>query len=54
MPEPGNPVRANLDLFIRLRNRLEHRHATADQALTLLLVGRAHALLLNLEQELTK
>jgi uncharacterized protein DUF3644 len=31
-----DPVRANLSLFIRLRNRLEHRHAHADAALMFL------------------
>lgn len=46
-------VRANLILFIRLRNRLEHRHAHADAALMVTLSGHAHALLLNYEHELT-
>lgn len=49
----GDVVRANLSLFIRLRNRLEHRHAHADAALMVTLSGHAHALLLNYEQELT-
>ncbi|WP_151525892.1 DUF3644 domain-containing protein [Serinicoccus kebangsaanensis] len=49
----ADPVRANLTLFIRLRNRLEHRHAHADAALMIVLSGHAHALLLNYEQELT-
>lgn len=48
-----DPVRANLTLFIRLRNRLEHRHAHADDALILNLSGHAHALLVNFEEELT-
>lgn len=47
------PIRVNLELFIRLRNRLEHRHANADTALMLALSGHAHALLLNFEGELT-
>lgn len=46
-------VRTNISLFIRLRNRLEHRHAHADAALMVTLSGYAHALLLNYEQELT-
>lgn len=46
-------MRVNLSLFIRLRNRLEHRHAHADAALMVTLSGHAHALLLNYEQELT-
>lgn len=43
----------NIGLFIRLRNRLEHRHAHADAALMVTLAGHAHAPLLNYEQELT-
>lgn len=46
-PDGQEPVRANLNLFIRLRNRLEHRHAHADAALMITLAGHAHALLLN-------
>ena len=52
-PDPANPVRANLGLFIRLRNRLEHRHAHADAALMLNLAGHSHALLINYEEEIT-
>lgn len=49
----GGPVSANLDFFIRLRNRFEHRHATADAPLLLAVAGHAHALLVNYEEELT-
>lgn len=52
-PQEADPTRANLALFIRLRNRLEHRHAHADEALMLNLAGHAHALLVNYEAELT-
>jgi len=52
-PADTDPVRANLALFIRLRNRLEHRHGHADEALMLNLAGHAHALLVNYESELT-
>lgn len=52
-PDDNDPVRANLSLFIRLRNRLEHRHAHTDEALMLSLAGHAHALLVNYESELT-
>lgn len=52
-PRAVDPVRANLSLFIRLRNRLEHRHAHADNALMLNLAGHAHDLLVNYENELT-
>lgn len=53
-PADSDPVRANLSLFIKLRNRLEHRHAHADDALMLNLAGHAHALLVNFETELTE
>ncbi len=52
-PLATDPVRVNLSLFIKLRNRLEHRHAHADEALMLNLAGHAHALLVNFENELT-
>ncbi|SEC27922.1 Protein of unknown function [Arthrobacter woluwensis] len=52
-PADTDPVRANISLFIKLRNRLEHRHAHADEALMLNLAGHAHALLVNYESELT-
>lgn len=52
-PSDTDPVRVNLGLFIRLRNRLEHRHAHADDALMLNLAGHAHALLVNFETEMT-
>jgi hypothetical protein len=52
-PDPKDPVRANIALFIGLRNRLEHRHAPADSALVVALAGHAHAHLLNYEEELT-
>lgn len=52
-PDEYEPVRANLMLFIRLRNRLEHRHAHADAALMLRLSGHSHALLVNFNEEMT-
>lgn len=52
-PDTSTPVPTNLRLFIRLRNRLEHRHVHADDELMVALAGHAHALLLNYEQELT-
>ena len=52
-PGATDPVRANLRLFIHLRNRLEHRHAHADAALMLNLAGHSHALLINYESEVT-
>lgn len=48
-----DPVRANLEFFIALRNKIEHRYAKRAQlALTALLGGQAQALLLNYEEEL--
>lgn len=52
-PDDKDAVRANLSLFIRLRNRLEHRHAHSDEALMLTLAGHSHALLVNFEEERT-
>lgn len=47
------PVRANLEFFIGLRNKIEHRYAKRAQlALTAILGGQAQALLLNYEEEL--
>jgi hypothetical protein len=48
-----SPVRRNVEFFIGLRNKIEHRYASrADLALTAALGGHAQALLLNYEQEL--
>lgn len=47
------PVRANLEFFIGLRNKIEHRYARrAQPALAAVLAGQAQALLLNYEEEL--
>lgn len=48
-----DPVRANIQFFIRLRNRVEHRYAKEQQALAAAVSGQAQALLLNYEKELT-
>lgn len=50
----GGAVRSNLDFFIRLRNRFEHRHTPGDAALALAMAGHAHAHLVNFEEELTQ
>jgi hypothetical protein len=52
-PDDSDPVRKNLEFFVELRNRIEHRHASVDTALTIALGGHAHALLLNFDEELT-
>lgn len=46
----GGPVRANLELTIALRNKIEHRYHEAVGVAT---AGYAQALLLNFEDELT-
>jgi hypothetical protein len=48
-----DPVRANIQFFIGLRNRVEHRYAKEQQALSAAVSGQAQALLLNYEKELT-
>lgn len=50
--DPAEPVRNNLDFFIRLRNRIEHRHKKSDTELALAVSGHSQALLLNLEEEI--
>ena len=52
-PDPDDAVRKNLEFFIGLRNRIEHRHTHRDASLAMAVSGRAQALLLNFEQELT-
>lgn len=52
-PDSCNPVRANLGFFIGLRNKIEHRYARQQDALTAAVGGQAQALLLNYEDELT-
>jgi hypothetical protein len=49
----GDPTRKNLEFFIALRNKIEHRHSRFDEALAIAVAGKAQALLLNFEKELT-
>jgi len=49
----NDPVRANLQFFIALRNKIEHRYARSQEALAIAAGGHAHALLVNYETELT-
>ncbi|MCU1673476.1 MAG: hypothetical protein JWN77_1589 [Frankiales bacterium] len=51
--DAADPVRANLDFFISLRNKIEHRYARQQETLALALGGHAQALLLNYEEETT-
>jgi hypothetical protein len=52
-PDSNDAVRKNLEFFIGLRNRIEHRHTRQDVNLALAVGGHAQALLLNFEEELT-
>jgi Protein of unknown function (DUF3644) len=52
-PNEKDPIRANLMFFIGLRNKIEHRYARQQEALTAAVGGHAQALLLNYEDELT-
>lgn len=47
----SDPVRANLNFFILLRNKIEHRYAREQESLALALGGHAQALLINYEEE---
>jgi hypothetical protein len=48
-----SPVRANIEFFSALRNKIEHRYTQFQQELTLTVGGKSQALLLNFEEELT-
>jgi hypothetical protein len=52
-PDPRDPVRANLEFFIALRNKIEHRYARQQENMALALGGHSQALLLNYEEETT-
>jgi hypothetical protein len=52
-PSENDPVRANLGFFVGLRNKIEHRYARQQDALSAAVGGQAQALLLNYEEELT-
>lgn len=49
----NDATRKNLEFFIALRNKIEHRHAETDRNLLVAVSGHSHALLLNFEEELT-
>ncbi|CAM3070695.1 DUF3644 domain-containing protein [Mycobacterium intermedium] len=50
-PDPQHPVRKNLELTIRLRNKIEHRH---EHGLVVASAGFCQALVLNYEAEMTE
>lgn len=47
----NNPVRLNIELFIKLRNKVEHRYEHGFKVVT---GGKAHALVINYETEITE
>lgn len=49
----GSAVGANLEFFIKLRNKIEHRHTGADEALRTVVNGECHAMLVNYEEFVT-
>jgi hypothetical protein len=50
--DQASAVRANLQFFIKLRNKIEHRHKGSDASLATLVMGQCNALLLNYEEAL--
>ncbi|MCX6953058.1 MAG: DUF3644 domain-containing protein [Verrucomicrobia bacterium] len=50
---PQSAVRANIEFFIRLRNKIEHRHTGSDEALLTIVSGECHSMLLNYEEFIT-
>jgi len=48
-PQANDPVRLNLELFIKLRNKIEHRY---EHGLKIATGGRAQALVVNYEAEI--
>ena len=46
-PNPNHPVRRNVEFFIRLRNKIEHRY---EQLLEPVVAGKCQSLIMNYEQ----
>jgi len=53
-PTETDPVRANIEFFIALRNKIEHRYSHFQTALMLAVGGHSQALMLNFDEELRK
>lgn len=51
--DTDDPVRRNVEFFVSLRNRIEHRQSAADTNVGLAVSGHSQAHLLNFEEELT-
>jgi len=50
-PNNSDPIRLNVELFVKLRNKIEHRY---EHDLKIITGGKAQALLINYETELTR
>jgi Protein of unknown function (DUF3644) len=50
-PDAGSPVRHNVEFFIKLRNKIEHRY---EPILATAVAGKAQALVLNYEEAVTE
>lgn len=50
----GGAIRTNLEFFVQLRNKVEHRYSGGDESVFEAVAGKSHALLLNYEEELTR
>lgn len=48
-PDPADPVRCNIEFFIKLRNKIEHRY---EELLATAIAGKSQALVLNFEESL--
>lgn len=46
-PEPNDPVRRNVEFFIQLRNKIEHRY---DELIAVVIAGKTQAHMLNYEE----
>jgi Protein of unknown function (DUF3644) len=49
-PNSSDPVRLNVELFVKLRNKIEHRY---EHGLKIITGGKAQALVINYEAEMT-
>lgn len=50
--DDNSAIRANIEFFIRLRNKIEHRHNGDNKSLATVISGECHAFLLNYEEAL--
>lgn len=50
---PTSGVKANLEFFIKLRNKIEHRYRKVNEIILRQVMGQSHSLLLNFEEEIS-